>query len=182
MHHDPSKSECIVIGTSHVRGVGASLNLKKINAISLCNPGCTIPQISCRIHNMIPRNFCGNVILQVGGNDCSEVHSEMVIYRFETLLFLIRQHAPECRIYVNEVPQRSGNKYIAYKIRNVNDFLHHMSVFEDISLICHPHLRSENYLRKDGVHFNKEGYELYINNIISELTDFRVVTHPTMVT
>ena len=169
-------TETLVIGTSHVRGVGLSLNRKKINALSFCNPGCNISHISSRIHKMIPQNFQGRIVLQVGGNDCTEVHSEMVIYKFEALLFLIRQHAPECTIFISEIPQRRGNDYTSYKISTVNNFLHHLSLFEhEVYFIEHSHLRSTEYIKADGVHMSQTGYELYIDNLCSCLSDFHLV-------
>ena len=95
---------------------------------------------------------------------------------FEALLFLIRQHAPECTIFINEIPQRRGNEYTCYKISTVNNFLHHLSLFEhDVHFIEHPHLRSAEYIMADGVHMTKQGYNIYIDNIYTCLSDFRLV-------
>lgn len=168
-------SEVLVVGTSHARGVGAALNRLKINAISFSNPGCNIHHISRRIHTMVPRNFSGKIIVQVGGNDCSEMDSESVIGRYEALLFLIRNHAPDSKIYVSEVPPRFKCPFTRYKIRTVNDFLHHLSVFEEnIKYISHPCYENAQSFKNDGIHLNSVGFEQYIKTLASSLQDFHL--------
>jgi hypothetical protein len=168
-------SDVLVLGTSHVRGLGLSLNRRKINATALCNPGCQIPHISRRIPYMIPTNFKGSLILQVGGNDCSEYNAETVINRYEALLFLIQEHAPMSKIYISQIPQRYGCQYASYKIKTVNNFLHHLSLFEqNIFFISHPHLDSDENLKRDGVHLTQCAFDLYVTNIADSLQDFRV--------
>ena len=166
-------SDVLVVGTSHVRGVGAALNRIKVNALAYANPGCNIHHISRRIHNMVPKHFTGKVVLQVGGNDCGETDSETVIGRFEALVFLLRSHAPDCQLFVNEIPPRNKCSYSTFKIRTVNDFLHHLSLFEkNITYISHSHFADVQHFKKDGVHLNNTGFDLYIQTLANCLQDF----------
>ena len=132
---------------------------------------------------MVPKQFSGNIIVQVGGNDCSDVTSEIVKYRFEALLFLIREHAPNSKIFISQIPQRRGNAYTSYKIREVNNFLHLLSLFEpNLFYISHPHLDSDNHLCKDGVHMTKMGYNEYVKNLADYLRDFHLAHIPSKIT
>ena len=172
---DYTCSDVLVIGTSHVRGVGAALNKVKINAVSLSNPGREIQHISRRIHHMVPKDFRGNILLQVGGNDCCEVDSEMVICRYEALLFLIRQIAPRSHILISEIPPRVKTPYVSYKIRTVNNFLHHLSLFEaNVFYISHPYFINKSLFKKDGVHLNNNGFQYYVSHLADTLQDFRL--------
>jgi hypothetical protein len=168
---DSSKREVIVIGTSLVRGVGLKLNDDKLDVLTYTNAGCSIRHIHPRVKHMIPPNFDGSLILQIGGNDCSDNDSEYVISSYDKLLNDVKSYVPNASIYVSAIPPRRGNDYLRYKIQNVNKFLHFRSTFENgITFIDCPVFDEKLHFRKDGVHFNEYGREIYVSNLRHILT------------
>jgi hypothetical protein len=171
----PVDNKVIIVGTSHARGVGVALNRLKVNAISLSNPGCNIHHISRRIHHMIPSNFTGRIVLQIGGNDCADTEAENVKYRYESMLFLLKQIAPQAHIFISEIPPRLNNPNVSYRIREVNDFLHHLSLFEsNVCFLSHPFFTNSKLFKRDGVHMNDAGFSKYISNLNAALQDFQL--------
>lgn len=158
-------NEVIVIGTSLVRNLGALLNKKNVDAIVYTHAGCSIQHIAPRFKQMIPANFRGCVILQVGGNDCSSHDSEYVVNVYDSFIADIHSHAPDAHIMVSAIPPRRGSDYLKYKINTVNEYLSFMATFEThVSFIDCP-LMKTNHFAKDGVHFSPQGRTIYANNL-----------------
>ena len=161
-----SKKDVIVIGTSLVRDVSSKLNCDKLNVLSYTNAGCSIRHIHPRIKDMIPSNFDGALVLQMGGNDCSDNDSEYVVNAYESLLNDIKMYVPNADIFVSAVPPRRGGSFLDYKIRNVNKFLHFRSMFDEkITFIECPVFDERLHFRKDGVHFSTYGRAIYVSNM-----------------
>jgi hypothetical protein len=171
------KKDVIIIGTSLVREVSLKLNCDKLNVLSYTNAGCSICHIHPRIKQMIPSNFDGSLVLQMGGNDCSKNDSEYVVNAYDSLLNDIKMFVPNADIYVSAVPPRRGGSYLNYKIRNVNQFLHFRSTCDEkITFIECPVFDKRLHFRKDGVHFNTYGRAIYVSNLKNILCkNFHVV-------
>ena len=168
--HTPCPPEAIIIGTSQVRNLGSALNKLKIRAISYTNAGCQITHLVNRLKDMIPNNYMGKVIIQVGGNDCDAVDSEQTIGRFEGLIKIIQDIAPKCQFFVSEIPPRYQNRFTQYKIRTVNDFLHHTSLFHpNINFINSPDYVQNTHFKMDGVHLNEKGFTLFAQNLYKQV-------------
>ena len=121
---------------------------------------------------MIPANFRGCVILQVGGNDCSSNDSEHVVNMYDRFITDIHMHAPEAQIMVSEIPPRRGSAYLKFKIDTVNEHLHFRASFETyLSFIDCP-LINASHFTKDGVHFSTDGKVVYTNNLIMAMKQF----------
>jgi hypothetical protein len=167
------KKDVIVIGTSLVRGVGVMLNDDRLDVVTYTNPGCSIRHIHPRIKHMIPEGFDGSLVLQVGGNDCSDNDSEKVINAYDMLLNDVKRLIPNANIFVCAIPPRRGSDYLRYKIQNVNKFLHFRSTFDDkMTFIDCVLFDKKLHFRKDGVHFNAYGREIYVSNLRLVLTKF----------
>ena len=137
----------IIIGTSQVRGLGKHMNISGVNSISYCYPGCDITHITSRVKSIIPENFPGNIILQVGGNDASEVDEKETMSRYATLLNTIADHAPMCIVHASAIPPRNKGSYVNYKIDVVNDFLYQDSLFnEQVSFNERPSYNLSHFL------------------------------------
>ena len=174
------QGDVIVIGTSLVRGVATGLNVRGVNTVSYTNAGCTIPHILPRLHNMIPTDFKGTLVLQLAGNDCSQIDAESVILRYELLLKEVSRIAPDCHVILGAIPPRTGNEFTKYRIKCVNDFLHHTCLFSKsyTFMECPLHL-SSMYFKKDNVHFNNVGLNLYVSNLHKTLCQvFQMLTAP----
>ena len=174
---DTSSNDVIVIGTSLVRDIGVTLNDRNVNAVVYTNAGCSIRHIAPRFKQMIPPNYRGCIILQVGGNDCSYNESECVINEYDAFLNDLLLYAPKAHVLVSEIPPRRGNEYLKYKINTVNDYLHFRSTFDDkIAFIECPLSDTKLHFRKDGVHFSSLGRSIYISNLKDAIsTVFRLV-------
>jgi hypothetical protein len=167
-------NEAIIIGSSQVRDVSQALNRRKYVTLSYTNAGCQISHILNRLKDMIPENYKGKIILQIGGNDCASHNTETVLYRFQEMISLLKKHAPFCNLIISEIPPRFKDEYTHFKIREVNQSLHHMSLFsEEFTFLNNPEFSSVHF-KSDGVHLNKAGFNLYINNIIKQ--GFRLIT------
>ena len=143
-----------------------------MNTLSFTNPGCQITHIIHRIKDMVPVSYNGNIILQFGGNDCSSVDSQTVLSRFQSLIHCVKSHAPHCTLTVSEIPPRFKNEFTNYKIREVNQTLHHMSLSSPNFVFLSSPSFSSIHFKRDGVHFNKSGFKLYVNNIYNQV--FRI--------
>jgi hypothetical protein len=163
----------IVVGTSQVRNVGGALHKRGVHTVCYTNPGCVISNISERITNMVPRNFEGKLILQIAGNDCSEHQAISVMDNYEVLLTKIKSHIPKCQIFLCEIPPRYRNRYTQFKIQQVNDFLHHTAIFSnDMHFISCPDYILDKHFKRDAIHLNNIGFELYVNNLYDTIQDF----------
>ena len=119
---------------------------------------------------MIPRNFMGKVIVQVGGNDCSAIDSERTISRFDSLIKVINEHAPSCKLFMCEIPPRYRDSFTQYKIRTVNDALHHFSMFSNnVHFISCPDYVPDTHFKMDGVHLNDKGFDAYVSNLYAKV-------------
>jgi hypothetical protein len=164
------KKEVIVIGTSLVRGVGLKLNDDNLDVLTYTNAGCSINHIHPRIKHMVPPNFDGSLLFQIGGNDCSNNDSEHVINAYEVLLNDVKSFVPNAKIFVSAIPPRRGSDYLRYKIQNVNEFLHFRSTFDDnITFIDCPVFDQKLHFRNDGVHFSEYGRSIYVSNLRQSL-------------
>jgi hypothetical protein len=172
----------IVIGTSHVRNIGLSLNKKGVDCVSFTNGGCSISHILPRMKNMIPNNFQGNIVVQVGGNDLLVLKTDTVIHDYECFIQEIFCVAPSSQIYTCAVPPRLNGDRDAFNSKRLelNKYLlSTSSSTTNISFINCPVRESPRYFRRDGVHFNKRGFSLYINNLVSSLSqDFHMHKKP----
>jgi lysophospholipase L1-like esterase len=119
---------------------------------------------------MVPPNFDGSLLFQIGGNDCSNNDSEHVINAYEVLLNDVKSFVPNAKIFVSAIPPRRGSDYLRYKIQNVNEFLHFRSTFDDnITFIDCPVLDQKLHFRNDGVHFSEYGRSIYVSNLRQSL-------------
>lgn len=160
---ETEKKDVIVIGTSLVRDIGVKLNDQNVNAIVYTHAGCSIQHIAPRFRQMIPSNYNGCIVLQVGGNDCTDNDSESVINKYEAFLNDIQVYAPSAHILVSAIPPRRGSPYLKYKIDSVNDYLHFRSTFDKkVSFIECPLSSTKLHFRNDGVHFSPLGKTIYI--------------------
>ena len=166
MIHSQPKKDVIVIGTSLVRGVGAMLNSDNLNVLTFTNAGCSIPHIAPRFKNMIPTDYKGIVLLQVGGNDCSSNDSEAVVTVYDTFLNDLQSYIPYAHIVVSAVPPRRGSAYLQYKIKTVNEFLHFRATFDStMTYIECPLYNEKLHFRPDGVHFSAIGRDRYVTQV-----------------
>ena len=165
-------NDVIVIGTSLVRNLGSRLNAKNVNAIVYTNAGCSIHHIAPRFKQMIPANFKGCVILQIGGNDCSSNDSEHVVNMYDKFITDIHSYVPEAQIMVSAIPPRRGSDYLKFKINTVNEHLHFRASFETYLSFVDCPLTNVNHFAKDGVHFSLCGKTVYADNLIIAIKQF----------
>ena len=127
---------------------------------------------------MIPKHYDGDVFLQVAGNDCADHDAQFVIRSYEDLLRTIRNHAPNCRISVGQIPQRRGGTFLRQNIKTVNEHLKHSSA--DFFVEC-PVYFSQQF-KRDGVHFNKRGLHVYASNLATHYSQvFRETQTPLLI-
>ena len=169
-----SNCDTIVVGTSHVRGLGLALNTRGINSVCYTNPGCSLKHITPRIKHMVPRGFTGRVVLQVGGNDLSNICSESTITQYDHLLAKLYEHAPSCQIYICAIPPRRCNSF-NYKKGVVNEYLQLTCYLtQNLFFIDCPDYELRHF-KRDGVHLNHYGFIMYVENLSSSLKrDFRL--------
>ena len=160
-------NDVIVIGTSLVRGVGSLLNGDNLNVLTYTNAGCSIRHIAPRLKQMVPENYKGSLVFQMGGNDCdSEKDSEFVVNAYDNFLNDVKMYVPDAHIFVSAIPPRRGSEYLNYKIRTVNEFLHFRATFDSKITFIDCILSNEKlHFSKDGVHFSPQGKALYVSNV-----------------
>lgn len=168
----------IVIGTSHVRGLGLALNSAGVDSVCFTNAGCSLKHITPRIKHMVPLGFNGRVVLQVGGNDLSYLCSESTITEYDRLLSTLYKHAPLCDVHICAIPPRKCSAF-NFKRGVLNYYLQLTCFFtQNMFFIDCPDYES-THLKKDGVHLNNTGFSIYVKNMLSSLSQgFRLTLQP----
>jgi hypothetical protein len=175
INHSPMKRNfsqqtprTIVIGTSMVKDI--TLRKHNIDALTYCYPGQYIPYISSRVASILRDENPDFVVLQCGGNDVETCQNFEVIKAYESLVETTRTCAPNATIILGAIPPRGKSSDLQERIDKVNTYLrnkakqsHFLEYFSNCpTLFCH--------FKRDLVHFNSSGSELYSYNLASHVS------------
>lgn len=161
----------VVVGTSLVRGMGLMLNKEGVDAVVYANPGCHIEHIHPRVTGMIPKDYTGCVVLQMGGNDCEEYQTDNVSDLYSDLIHLVKKHAPACHLIIGGIPPRNfRNRLLEEKITCVNAFLKSVADHDSkVTYVSNMVYDVNRHIKRDEVHFTKIGRHKYVCNLINAL-------------
>lgn len=168
-----SSPEVIIIGTSLTRGVSGRLRDHGIDATSYTYAGTQIPHIRGRISNIItPTYQPKKIVLQCGGNDLESQSVDRVAHQYNCLVRELKTLCPSALIVVSKIAPRRGKASIIRKITAMNTHLENMSQSHSSIHCIDVCPTSIEHFRKDMVHFNNNGTQLYAANLASALQNF----------
>ena len=167
--------DTVVIGTSLVIGVGKRLRERGIDNITYCFPGAHLPQIRNRLNKIIvPGKIPKNIVVQAGGNDIEHHRTDLVVKEYGTLIKALKSQCPKSNIVLCKIPCRSPFQWLHEEIAKVNTFLANSTHGGNVHFIDLGPEFGPRYFRKDMVHFNHEGIQVYGDKVACSLINFQV--------
>ena len=169
---DPSKPSIAIIGTSLVRGLAHRVSRQGFSATSFMYPGSELPVLRDRVPAIFSRNFKPNaVVLQCAGNDIANGHPvAQVVQQLDSLIHDIKIRCPDADIIVNKIPPRGHNHELLRNIEIVNNYISDMSKAKGSKVFSSDACpKSYRCYRKDEIHFNHKGKQLYAQEMLKVL-------------
>lgn len=170
----PAKDSVYVIGTSLTTTLGDELDSRGVNASVFTYKGAQIPRIRQRIPHIFPKTKKPTkIVLQCGGNDVTERNVDDVIDQYEGLIKDVRRECPNSDILLSTVPPRGDDTAILDKIKYLNEYITDRGKNKDrvfaIDVVPKTYTK---FFKKDKVHFNRLGLNVYAHNMKRSLATF----------
>ena len=170
-----ARPKMAVIGTSLVRGLGHKLTKHGFDLTTFMYRGAELPVIRDRISAILYNDFQPDVVvLQCAGNDIGNgCPTAQVVEQLDCLVHEIKRCSPGAYIVINRIPPRGHNSNLIAEIEMVNNFIISVSKQRGLGVYCSDACpKMYRYFRKDAVHFNHAGKQLYANEMAKMLINF----------
>ena len=98
---------------------------------------------------------------------------DSVIDQYEGLIKDIRRECPNSKIVLSTVPPRGNDKSVLDKISYLNGYINDRSKQKDdvFAIDVVPKVYNK-FFKKDKVHFNRRGLNMYARNMTQSLANF----------
>ena len=167
--------DTVVIGTSLVKGVGARLHQRGIDNIVYSFPGAHLPLIRDRLDTiLVPGKIPKNIVIQAAGNDVGHNRTDLVVKEYDKLIKDLRSRCPYSKIWLCKVPRRLQLSWLYSEIAKINTFLEHSNHGKNVKFIDSCPEFGPRYFKKDMVHFNNKGVQVYGDKIACSVINFHV--------
>ena len=167
--------DAVGLGTSLIRGLGAKLSKRGIDATVYSYGGSQLPFLRKRVKHVISkRNPPKQVFLQAGGNDAEHHPPHMVIREYDNLIREVRRHAPKSNIVIGKIPLRKFDRDLHENINRVNTYLENRAKRRDAVFFADacPNFPGQ-FKPEDWVHFKPSGKAIYGDKVASHLVNFQ---------
>ena len=112
--------------------------------------------------------------LQAGGNDAETHTPALVIREYDALINEVKRHSPKSHITLCRIPRRRFDWRTNEAINKVNTFLEDRSKRDEGITFLDPCPAFPTHFRRDRVHLNRRGTEIYGNKIACAALNFQV--------
>ena len=170
-----ARPKMAVIGTSLVRGLGHKLTKRGFDVTTFMYPGAELPVIRDHIPAILYNDFQPDVVvLQCAGNDIGNGRpTAQVVEQLDCLVQEIKRCSPGADIIINRIPPRGHNSNLIAEIEMVNTYITNVSKQRGLGVYCSDACpKMYRYFRKDAVHLNHAGKQLYANEMAKVLMNF----------
>ena len=107
--------------------------------------------------------------VQAGGNDIEHHRTDLVVKEYGTLIKALKSQCPKSNIVLCKIPCRSPFQWLHEEIARVNTFLANSTHGGNVHFIDSCPEFGPRYFRKDMVHFNHEGLQVYGDKVACSL-------------
>ena len=167
--------DTMVIRTSLVKGVGKRLRERGIDNTTYCFRGAQLPQIRNRLSTLIvPGKIPKNIVVQAGGSDVENHRTDLVVREFDKLIRTLKSQCPQSNTMLCKVPCRSPFPWLHDEIAKVNTFLANSFCGSKVTCIDLCPEFVPRYFKKDMIHFNRKGLQVYGNKMACAVINFQV--------
>ena len=160
----------VAIGTSLVKNL--LLRSAGMDGITYCYPGQYVSYIRSRIPHILQDEKPDTIFLQCAGNDLERYPNQWVIHEYEKLINDILAISPHSTLILGAVPLRGRDINLHTKIRMFNTYLSNRGKRLDNVEYMYAAPSHIKHFKRDLVHFNEEGAQVFQNNIVNKIKHF----------
>lgn len=165
--------DTVVIGTSLTRGLGSKMNKLGVSATTYTYAGTLIPHIRSRIPHILSKGAKPKqIVLQCGGNDTEKEDTQRVIQQYDMLIDDVKKQCPNVPVIVSTIPPRGNNDVTLRGIDTINTYLQNRAKRGDGVWCVDVVPKSPKMFRRDQVHFNGDGLNLFARGLANNLSNF----------
>ena len=157
-----------------MRGLGSRLTRLGVDATCYTYPGQEIPYIRGRVQHIFSAAYQPrHIVVQCGGNDSESHPPQEVIKQYSKLIDEIRAVCPDSTITINRIPIRGKNQQTLINIAKINTYIGNRGKRSDRVVCGNFCPDNRRHFKRDLVHFNEEGSDLFARNMSTYLRNFR---------
>jgi len=152
----------LILGDSMIKNVIGNKLSRKHKVISKSFPGAKVEDMKHYSKPSLEHKH-DTIIIHAGTNNVAKMKPKEVQKQLGELCKMIKDQAPDAKIAISELIVRTDKKELNDKVSQVNNSLRNYCKFNNIDLIEHKNITTDQ-LNKSGLHLNKKGtYSLALN-------------------